>query len=282
MSGCTPCGDYAHCATVVARRCNAHGRRTTRGHGGHGDARREPVGLLRVTRDAVGPGRLPALRPSRDPVAPCLRGDLFFGELSRYLARPARTVVDDTGDPVSQKRHVEVQDQSYSTTAESEIRQQLAPVNLEDLGDGLYFHDHEIFNDKVQSKPILQTDALVDDRKLLLSLELQPSRTQLKCQAFEVGRFEQAGAKVAVYLDPCLNDPGCELVRFGRSRERHGEKHCNPPALQNPTPNRRSRLPLCRNGHVLLLQTWPIFNPGISAMLTMSSLCGSARMSSAP
>jgi hypothetical protein len=106
------------------------------------------------------------------------------------LARSARTVVDDTGDPVSQKRHVEVQDQSYSTTAESEIRQQLAPVNLEDLGDGLYFHDHEIFNDKVQSKPVFQPNALVDDRKLLLSLESQSPRTQFRCQAFDVGRFE--------------------------------------------------------------------------------------------
>ena len=62
-------------------------------------------------------------------------------------------IVQDTDNPLFEQRYIEVQHQPHRKAAESQVRQQLTAVNLQNLRHRLHLQDDELLHDKIQSKP---------------------------------------------------------------------------------------------------------------------------------
>ena len=107
---------------------------------------------------------------------------------------------------LDQPLHVEIDQQADFTAGEPQVRQHLGAVHRLESLDRLDFDDHRVFDEQIDSVAAVERLTSVDQRKRLLSFDVQPTVEQFEGEARFVRRFEQARAELAMNRDRRADD----------------------------------------------------------------------------
>jgi hypothetical protein len=113
---------------------------------------------------------------------------------------------------------VEIQEESQLVAAQPEIRKQLSAMDGQYSLDAFEFQNQTVFDDEIDAIRRRQLNAVVNQGKRDLVLNVQPGSRQFVQEAGVVRAFEDAGAESRVDPDRCANHDPAGFVGFQANR----------------------------------------------------------------
>ena len=139
--------------------------------------------------------------------------DTKVGNHNSWRSQFVLRSVDDTVNPLTHVRNVEVQQQAEFVTGQPEVRQQLGSVDGKQLFNTFEFNDEAVFNDEVDTIGGGELHAFVNDRQMNLVLKMQASLRQFIEQTSVVRALEEAGPECGMNSHRSTDDDVTGFIR---------------------------------------------------------------------